>query len=114
MATAATKTGKLVVSVLTALGDKTAKKRLPPPLPLSTTAQKSYAQGLEILAKQSLDPQARVVVDANELKKARSLFAAAHVAAPTFVRAKVGAVLASAMLGELDRAQADLSDLLIG
>lgn len=75
-------------------------------LPLA--AVRPYAQALEILGQQSLDPRARVVLPNAEIERARSLLSAATDARPDFARAWLARGIADAMLGELPVAEEDM------
>jgi tetratricopeptide (TPR) repeat protein len=106
MATLSTRSGALTIAVLKLLGEKAPKPVSSPRY--STKALKAYASGLEILARQSLEPHAPVMVPPLETKKARVLFESATEEAPEFLRGWIGQGLASAMLGEMDRAEKDV------
>ncbi len=103
-ATLSTRTDKLLATVLKGLGERPERNRTPT-VGIPTKALKAYAKGLEVLARQSLEPHARVVLPAMDLKKARLLFEDATADAPEFLRAWVGLALTSAMLGELELAE---------
>ncbi len=75
-------------------------------LPLA--ALKPYAEAVQILAAQSLDPRARLVLPAAEVERARLLLSAATDAKPDFIRAWVMHGIASAMLGEMKVAEQSL------
>ncbi len=73
------------------------------PLPLA--AARSYGIAMEILAKQSLDPQARVVLSQNDLSTALDGFSAATDAKPDFTSAWVARGICSAMLEDFEASE---------
>ncbi|MBI3180025.1 MAG: tetratricopeptide repeat protein, partial [Deltaproteobacteria bacterium] len=107
LATLSRRTDALVAAVLKGVGERPPKSKAAP-AKYRTQALKAYAGGLEVLAQQSLDPYAQVVLQPIEIKKAHVLFAEATRSAPDLLRAWVGLALASAMLGELDRAEKEI------
>ena len=104
LATLSRRTGLLEQAVLKAVGERVDKKK-PAAAAVPTKALQSYGEGLLILAKQSLEPHARIVVSVTELTKARALFEDAVRRAPNFLRAQISAAIACSMMGETDAAE---------
>lgn len=75
-------------------------------LPLA--AIKPFGQALQILAGQSLDPRAHLVLPPAEIHKAHALLTAATEAAPESVRAWVERGVASAMVGNVGQAEEEI------
>jgi tetratricopeptide (TPR) repeat protein len=107
LSTLSSRTEALSAAVLKQLGEKPGKGAKAAKA-WSADALEAYGRGLEILAQQSLESHAPVVLPAMELKKARLLFEEAVREAPQMWRAHVGLALTSAMLGELDRAEKEV------
>jgi tetratricopeptide (TPR) repeat protein len=105
-------TDMLAAAVLRAMGQKPLAKAAA--LPISGKALSDYARGLEILARQSLEPHAQIVVPALDLKKAHMLLESATQAAPGFTRAWVGRGLASLMLGDLAAGEKEILQAFAG
>jgi tetratricopeptide (TPR) repeat protein len=104
----ATGTEELAREVLEALGQSTkglSGHRLRT-LPLD--AMKPYGEALVILGGQSLDPRAHLILRREEIERAHGLLALATEAAPAFVRAWVERGIASAMVGDMPRAEEEL------
>jgi tetratricopeptide (TPR) repeat protein len=93
-------------SVLRDLGERPGKAGRRAPVPAAALA--AYGRALEILARQSLDPGAAVVLPPIELKKVQALGEKATKIAPRFARAWVAMGLASAMLGDMARAEKEV------
>ena len=108
LATLSRQVDALVAAVLRALGERppamVATKRHAVPIAALT----AYGRGLEVLAGQSLDPSARVVLPGMELKKAQLLFERTTTLAPRFARGWVALGITSAMLGEDSRAEKEV------
>ncbi len=76
--------------------------------PLPVAALKPYGEALLIIGRQSLDPQAQLVLPKEEMLRARALLTAATDARPSFARAWVERGIISSMLGELAKAEEEL------
>jgi len=71
-------------------------------------AARAFGEGLAVLARQSLDPRARIALTSDELRRAHDLFAAATEASPELARAWVERGVTSAMLGDAKSAEDEL------
>ncbi|MEK7704868.1 MAG: tetratricopeptide repeat protein [Myxococcota bacterium] len=71
-------------------------------------AAKPFGEAVALLAGQSLDPRARLVLSRADIERAHALLATATRTAPDFSRAWVESALASSLLGNAEAAEAEL------
>ncbi|MBI5510886.1 MAG: tetratricopeptide repeat protein [Deltaproteobacteria bacterium] len=104
----ATPTEKLATEILLTLGQSTKgiESHVLPKTPLA--AMKPYAEAMQILGTQSLDPRARLVLKRDELARCQALLAAATDADDSFVRAWVARGVTAAMLDDREGAETAL------
>ncbi len=101
-------TEKIATQVLTITGQSTKGIESHQMTQTPIAALKPYAEALEILSHQSLDPRAQLVLPKPEIERAIRLLSAATDADENFVRGWVAKGVAAAMIYDTEQAEASL------